>query len=207
MRHNTRPTILLAALLLLVCATLLGCPRAPEVTPSPTTAAGPGGPPTGPTTQPGPGAGGEASVPSLPSGPGGAAITPDRPTGSTQQVRPQPVAPLKDVFFDFDEAKIRDDQKTALNDNVTWLRTNGKAKITVEGHCDERGTPEYNLALGEHRAKAVKDYLVAAGVTADRIATISYGEERPFIVGHDEGAWKWNRRGHIVTGVSSSGQK
>jgi peptidoglycan-associated lipoprotein len=86
------------------------------------------------------------------------------------------------------------------------MKTNGKAKITVEGHCDERGTAEYNLALGEHRAKAVRDYLVAAGIPANRIATISYGEERPFVTGHDEGAWKWNRRGHIVAGVSGSGQ-
>ncbi|MFI5339649.1 MAG: OmpA family protein, partial [Candidatus Methylomirabilales bacterium] len=64
--------------------------------------------------------------------------------------------------------------------------------------CDERGTAEYNLGLGERRAKAVKDYLVAAGVAADRIATISYGKERPFVLGHDESAWKWNRRGHFV---------
>jgi peptidoglycan-associated lipoprotein len=120
-----------------------------------------------------------------------AAAVPGVPAGS----------PLKDVFFDFDKANIRDDQKAALNDNVSWLKANARAKVTVEGHCDERGTAEYNLGLGERRAKAVKDYLVAAGIGADRIATISYGKERPFVLGHDESAWKWNRRGHyVITG-------
>jgi peptidoglycan-associated lipoprotein len=108
---------------------------------------------------------------------------------------------LKDVFFDFDMSNIRDDQKAALSDNVSWLKANSRVKMTVEGHCDERGTVEYNLGLGERRAKAVKDYLVAAGIAADRVATISYGKERPFVLGHDESAWKWNRRGHFaITG-------
>jgi len=73
----------------------------------------------------------------------------------------------------------------------------------VEGHADERGTNEYTLALGERRATAVRDYLVAAGIAADRIRTISYGEERPFVLGHDESAWRWNRRGHFVPKGSS----
>jgi peptidoglycan-associated lipoprotein len=109
-------------------------------------------------------------------------------------------SPLKDVFFDFDKSNLRDDQKAALTEDVGWLKGNTRAKLTVEGHCDERGTAEYNLGLGERRAKAVKDYLVAAGIPADRVATISYGKERPFVLGHDESAWKWNRRGHFVTG-------
>jgi peptidoglycan-associated lipoprotein len=110
-------------------------------------------------------------------------------------------APLKDAFFDTNKSTIREDQKAALNEDVAWLKANPRGKITIEGHCDERGTIEYNLALGERRAKAVKDYLVAAGVPADRIAIISYGKERPFVLGHDESAWKWNRRGHfVVTG-------
>ncbi len=78
------------------------------------------------------------------------------------------------------------------------LKENPNLKLTIEGHCDERGTAEYNLALGERRAKAGKDYLVAAGIPADRITTISYGKERPFVLGHDENAWKWNRRDHMV---------
>ena len=107
-------------------------------------------------------------------------------------------SPFKDVFFNYDKAGIRDDQKAALNDNVGWLKVNTGAKLLVEGHCDSRGTAEYNLALGERRAKAVKDYLVGAGIAADRISTISYGKERPFVLGQDESAWKWNRRGHFV---------
>ena len=109
-----------------------------------------------------------------------------------------PGSPLKDIFFDFDRAAVRDDQKGGLGENVAWLKSNTMAKVTVEGHCDERGTAEYNLGLGERRAKATKDYLVAAGVAADRVQTISYGKERPFVLGHDESAWKWNRRGHFM---------
>ena len=115
---------------------------------------------------------------------------------------PPPAAPapppLKDVFFDFDRSNIRNEQKVALDDNAGWLKANTGARILVEGHCDERGTAEYNLALGERRAKAVKDYLVGAGITPDRVSTISYGKERPFVLGHDESAWKWNRRAHFV---------
>ena len=106
--------------------------------------------------------------------------------------------PLKDVFFDFDKAILTDEAKKTLGDNIKWLQANPAARITVEGHCDERGTDEYNLGLGEHRAKVIRDYLVAGGIDAKRIATISYGEERPFALGHDESDWKWNRRGHFA---------
>jgi peptidoglycan-associated lipoprotein len=107
-------------------------------------------------------------------------------------------SPLKDVFFEFDLAEIREDQKAVLNEDVAWLRANARVKILVEGHCDERGTAEYNLGLGQQRAKVVKDYLVAAGIAPDRIDTVSYGKERPFVLGHDESAWKWNRRGRLA---------
>ena len=106
--------------------------------------------------------------------------------------------PLKDIFFDFDKSDIRDDAKGNLSEDAQWLRANPKAQITIEGHCDERGTAEYNLGLGERRAKAAKDYLIAAGIDAKRIKMISYGKERPFVLGHDESAWKWNRRSHFV---------
>ncbi|MGH7409625.1 MAG: peptidoglycan-associated lipoprotein Pal, partial [Candidatus Methylomirabilis sp.] len=105
---------------------------------------------------------------------------------------------LKDVFFDFDKSLIRPDAKKTLDENVRWLKENPKAIITIEGHCDERGTREYNLGLGERRAKAARDYLAAAGIDAKRIKTISYGKERPFAPGHDESAWKVNRRAHFV---------
>jgi peptidoglycan-associated lipoprotein len=133
------------------------------------------------------------------------AETPVRPApaapaapGTPGQAAVPGASPLKDVFFDYDQSSIRNDQKAALNDNVGWLKANTGAKVLLEGHCDERGTAEYNLGLGERRSKAVKDYLIAAGVPADRISTISYGKERPFVLGHDESAWKWNRRGHFA---------
>lgn len=106
--------------------------------------------------------------------------------------------PLRDIFFDFDKWVIRGDMRPVLDENVKWLRANPQATITIEGHCDERGTNEYNLALGERRARATKEYLVAAGIEANRISIISFGEERPFVLGHDESAWKWNRRAHFV---------
>jgi peptidoglycan-associated lipoprotein len=108
------------------------------------------------------------------------------------------VSPLKDVFFEYDKAVVNADQRAALNDNVNWLKANSRVKILIEGHCDERGTAEYNLGLADRRTKALRDYLVASGIAADRIGTISYGKERPFVIGHDENAWKMNRRGHFA---------
>jgi peptidoglycan-associated lipoprotein len=105
---------------------------------------------------------------------------------------------LKDAFFDFDKSSIRPDAKQSLDENAKWLKANPNAALTIEGHCDERGTREYNLGLGQRRAKAAKDYLVSAGIDAKRIKIISYGKERPFASGHDESAWKWNRRAHFV---------
>ncbi|MDE2058939.1 MAG: peptidoglycan-associated lipoprotein Pal [candidate division NC10 bacterium] len=105
---------------------------------------------------------------------------------------------LHDIYFDFDRSEIREDAKKLLAADIEWLKKDGAAKVTIEGHCDERGTSEYNLALGERRARATRDYLVAAGIAANRISTISFGKERPFALGHDESAWKWNRRAHFV---------
>ncbi|MBI2883651.1 MAG: peptidoglycan-associated lipoprotein Pal [Candidatus Methylomirabilis oxyfera] len=105
---------------------------------------------------------------------------------------------MKDIYFDFDQSAIREDSRKLLNENVEWFRKHSAAKVTIEGHCDERGSSEYNLALGERRARATRDYLVAAGIAANRIGTISFGKERPFASGHDESAWKWNRRAHFV---------
>jgi peptidoglycan-associated lipoprotein len=107
-------------------------------------------------------------------------------------------SPLQDVFFDFDRSLIRADARKALDENVRWLKANPSATIVIEGHCDERGTREYNLALGQRRARAARDYVVAAGIDAKRVKTISYGKERPFVLGHDESAWRWNRRAHFV---------
>lgn len=107
-------------------------------------------------------------------------------------------SPLKDIFFDFDKSNIRGDARPILNEDLQWLRANQTAQITIEGHCDERGTAEYNLALGERRAKSTRDYLVAAAIAGKRLKVISYGKERPFVLGHDESAWKQNRRAHFV---------
>jgi peptidoglycan-associated lipoprotein len=105
---------------------------------------------------------------------------------------------LKDVFFDTDKADLREDARQALAANAAWLLRHPTVRILVEGHCDERNTNEYNMALGWRRANAVKDYLVSLGVSADRISTISYGEERPFATCHDESCWWQNRRAHFV---------
>ncbi|MBI3990409.1 MAG: peptidoglycan-associated lipoprotein Pal [candidate division NC10 bacterium] len=114
----------------------------------------------------------------------------------------KPVVPhvrtLEDVFFDFDRYLIRDDARQTLDQNVWWLQEHPETRILIEGHCDERGTHEYNLALGEQRAKAVMEYLVASGIEPSRLSTISFGEEKPFVLGHDESAWRWNRRAHFV---------
>jgi peptidoglycan-associated lipoprotein len=107
-------------------------------------------------------------------------------------------SPLKPVFFDYDSADLSPAAKSALDENAGVLKKYGAWVLTIEGHCDERGTPEYNLALGERRAVAARTYLVALGVAADRLRTVSYGKEFPFDAGHDEAAWAKNRRAHFV---------
>jgi peptidoglycan-associated lipoprotein len=168
---------------------LLGCPKRPEVA-----MAGPG--------VIGPGA---AKAPAT------SAAKPTTKTAEVPVTRPAPPAespvkpalamaetPLKDVFFNFDDATILADQRKAVDGDFTWLKAHPEVKVTIAGNCDERGTEEYNLALGERRADSVKNYLVADGIAADQINTISYGKDRPFVLGHDENAWKWNRRDHFT---------
>ena len=99
------------------------------------------------------------------------------------------------VFFDFDKYDLKAEAQATLKRQAAWLKQNPNITVTVEGHCDERGTREYNLALGERRANAVKDYLVALGIKSGRVATISYGKERPAVLGSNEWAWAQNRRG------------
>jgi peptidoglycan-associated lipoprotein len=99
------------------------------------------------------------------------------------------------VFFDTDQSGIRDDGRATLTRQAEWLKKYTNYAITIEGHCDERGTREYNLALGERRATAVRQYLIAQGIPAARINVVSYGKERPDVVGSDEGSWSRNRRG------------
>jgi peptidoglycan-associated lipoprotein len=144
----------------------------------------------------------------------GAPPGPPQPVTEPVPVPPEPVAedavgakslddlnrdsPLTPVFFELDSADLSPVAQTTLQENAGVLKKYGTWQITIEGHCDERGTAEYNLALGERRANAARDYLVSLGVGANRVRTVSYGKEFPFDPGHQEGAWSKNRRAHFV---------
>jgi peptidoglycan-associated lipoprotein len=105
---------------------------------------------------------------------------------------------VRDIFFDYDKSNIRPDQQAAVQADAQFLNQHSDISFTVEGHCDERGSTEYNLALGDQRASAVKSALASAGVSAGRIKTISYGKEKPFCMDSNESCWQQNRRGHLV---------
>ena len=107
---------------------------------------------------------------------------------------------LQPVFFDYNKSDIRDDQIAAFQNNASVLKSEqcAPASVLIEGHCDERGTDEYNLALGERRARSAKDYMVSLGIAEGRISTISYGESKPFAEGHNEDAWQQNRRAQFI---------
>ena len=98
------------------------------------------------------------------------------------------------VFFNYDSSDLDSDAQELLQDQVAWLKQYSNVSIIVEGHCDERGTREYNLALGEKRAQSVKNYIISLGISSDRLSTISYGKERPAVIGSNDGAWAQNRR-------------
>jgi peptidoglycan-associated lipoprotein len=108
------------------------------------------------------------------------------------------VADLADIYFDFDKYDIRPTDAKTLDSNAQWLKRNPNHLLLIEGHCDERGTNEYNLALGERRAKSAMNYLVSQGVQASRITIISYGEERPVCTEKNESCWSKNRRSHFL---------
>ena len=105
---------------------------------------------------------------------------------------------LADVFFDLDESSVRDDARPSLQKNADWLKRWPSVRFTIQGHCDERGSAEYNLALGDRRANSVKAYLISLGVAADRIAVVTRGKESPFCTEQSEACWQQNRRGHFV---------
>lgn len=107
-------------------------------------------------------------------------------------------SPLRPIFFDLDSSDLNTEAQRILDANATLLKQNGGWTVTIEGHCDERGTAEYNLALGERRALSARAYLVSLGLPADRLRTVSYGKEFPFDPGQSEGAWAKNRRAHFV---------
>ncbi len=123
--------------------------------------------------------------------------TPSRPSqGAVLEGRT--TAPMLPVYFDFDKSNIRADQKSRIEGNAKFLKDSKNVKIKIEGNCDERGTNEYNLALGERRAMSSKKYLLNLGIDASRLETLSYGEEKPLLAGHDELSWSQNRRDDFV---------
>jgi len=141
-------------------------------------------------------------------GPGGTADASVRITVSpaAPPVAPKPTPTLEelfranvyDAFFDFNKSDIRPDARDALSKTAEFLRSYPQIRVTIEGHCDERGSTEYNLGLGERRAQAAKQFLVSLGVPADRMETVSWGKERPFCTEHTEECWQQNRRAHFV---------
>jgi peptidoglycan-associated lipoprotein len=140
-------------------------------------------------------------------GPGGSASATATVTVNAPPPPPPPKGPsddelflreVRDAYFDFDKADIRPDARAALSQTADFLKGHPSIKATIEGHCDERGSTEYNLALGDRRATAVKQYLVSLGVSADRLSTVSFGKEKPFCNESSESCWQQNRRGHFV---------
>jgi peptidoglycan-associated lipoprotein len=109
-----------------------------------------------------------------------------------------PSSPLKDVYFDFDRYDLRPDARETLKANAEWLKQNPTASVQIEGHCDERGTADYNLALGAKRAQTAKDYITTLGIAAQRLSTISYGQELPVCTDHNEDCWQKNRHDRFV---------
>ncbi len=173
-----RKNALRKSLALVVFAGLLlsGCAKkAVEQPPTPAT------PPPAPSTP--------APTPTPTPAPPTPAPAPSTPTVTVSDLQP--------AFFDYDSDALREDARATLDRNARLLRENASLRATIEGHCDERGTVEYNQALGERRAQAARDYLVRAGIDGSRLSIISYGKERPFVSGSDESAYAQNRRAHF----------
>src|SRR5712664_2205535 len=140
-------------------------------------------------------------------GPGGSANATASVTVNAPPPPPPPPGPsddelflkeVRDAYFDYDKADLRPDARAALSKTADFLKSNPGIKVTVEGHCDERGSTEYNLGLGVRRADSVKQYIVSLGVSADRVNTTSFGKEKPFCTESNEACWQQNRRGHLV---------
>ncbi|HEV8529944.1 MAG TPA: peptidoglycan-associated lipoprotein Pal [Methylomirabilota bacterium] len=170
-------------LMLALAGLLTGCPKRPVAT----GVAAPA--PPAPTATPAPTPAPPAMVTPAP------APAPAPPPRAAQFVENDN---LKDVYFDFDKSDIRPPDAKILDANAAWLKTRGNDLVLIEGHCDERGTNEYNLALGERRARATMNYLLAQGLPASRITIISYGKERPVCSEHAESCWARNRRAHFL---------
>jgi len=194
-----RGSVLAVMPLLVLTLFLVGCPKRPA-TPVASAPA-----PTGSAMAPAPGA---APSPGAPAAPGPSALAPAAPAPGGAATSPPGTPPrpsefsentnLKDVFFDFDRYDVRASDAKILDGNAAWLKSNANNLVLIEGHCDERGTNEYNLALGERRAKSTMNYLVSQGIQANRITIISYGKERPVCSEKNESCWQKNRRAHFL---------
>jgi len=197
-----RGSVLAVLLLLVLTLFLVGCPKRPATTAASAPAPAPAPAPAAPDAPVSPPPSAAAPTAPAPTAPGPAAPAPTTPA-------PAPATPpppsefrahdaLKDVYFDFDKYDIRPNDARTLDTNAGWLKQNTGQLVLIEGHADERGTNEYNLALGERRAKAAMNYLVSQGVQASRITIISYGEERPVCADKSEACWSQNRRAHFL---------
>ena len=194
----TRAAHIVVMSLLLFGVVLAGCAKRPATTQASAPA------PTAPPAVSSPPAPAPAPSPT-PSAPSMAAPRPAPTTAAPRPTtaRPSPkefvaIADLKDIHFDFDKYDIRPSDAKTLDANAAWLKSHADYLALIEGHADERGTNEYNLALGERRAKSARNYLVSQGVQASRITIISYGEERPQCTEKNEGCWSKNRRAHFL---------
>jgi peptidoglycan-associated lipoprotein len=197
-----RGSVLAVLPLLVLTLFLVGCPKRPATTAASAPAPAPAPAPAAPDAPVSPPPSAAAPTAPAPTAPGPAAPAPTTPA-------PAPATPpppsefrahdaLKDVYFDFDKYDIRPNDARTLDTNAGWLKQNTGQLVLIEGHADERGTNEYNLALGERRAKAAMNYLVSQGVQASRITIISYGEERPVCADKSEACWSQNRRAHFL---------
>ncbi len=189
MRRDSKFFIVLVLLLTIVGAACKGKAKPPVARPQPPAAVDTVAPPPPERPEPPKPIMEEAvSVPAMPA---------DDVTGRTIDELNRD-SPLRPLFFELDSNEVSAEGQQVLQANAAVLKKYPNMQVTIEGHCDERGTAEYNLALGERRALAARNYLVSLGIPGDRIKTVSYGKEFPFDAGHDDNAWKSNRRAHFV---------
>ena len=178
-----------AVVVLALAVGAAGCGKKKVETPAPPPATAPAPEPTKPTPPPAPAPPPAATPPAAP--------TEDELFARETLEELNKRAPLADVLFDYDSVELREDARQMLQKHITWLKRWASTKFVVEGHADSRGTNEYNLALAERRAAAVRDYLVSLGLAADRVTIVSLGEEQPGCSEETEACWQSNRRGHF----------
>jgi peptidoglycan-associated lipoprotein len=181
--------------LLTVCAALssaIACAKKAPVTAPPPPPPAPAAPPAPPPPPP---------PPPPPAPPAPKPLTDDQIFAAKSLDQVNSEKPLEDVSFNYDKAELGEDARTSLQKDAEWLKRWASTRITIEGHCDSRGTNEYNIALGDRRAAAARDYLVTLGIPAERILTVSKGEEAPFCTEETEACFAQNRRGHFIVTV------